>query len=358
VNGTTKPVLENCAISHETREGSNIVGVVMFACLFGVFIAMLPNKKLMVDLFCLLNDLFMEMTTMVIQVMPFCVIFIIMPSIITVGDLSVMFGSVGLYSATVISGLLIHCLILLPLIFFVFTGENPYTVFSHIFPSLMMAFGTSSSTVTMPITMQCLEERAKLNRRIVRFCIPVGTTINMNGTALYEAVAAIYIAQYRDIPLSFAQILVVSICAVCAAVGASGTPSAGITTMVIILNAVNLPVNDVALIIIVDWALDRLRTITNILGDAYGTYLTNYWSKDDVEAWDRMDAIKESSAMLARSSSEPATSGLDSALRHKSALKSPKSDIEKLRAKKSLILSDLSDISKVIHSQLPHQLNK
>lgn len=128
------------------------------------------------------------------------------------------------------------------------------------------------------MTFQCLEDGLGLDPRIVRFCIPIGATINMDGTALYEAVAAIFIAQYRSVSLSFVQLLIITITATAASVGAAGIPQAGLVTMIIVLNAVGLHSEDAALIIVVDWMLDRLRTLINVLGDSFGCAIVNHLS--------------------------------------------------------------------------------
>lgn len=133
----------------------------------------------------------------------------------------------------------------------------------------------------MPITINCLDGMG-MDGRITRFVIPVGATINMDGTALYEAVAAIFIAQFRRIPLSFGHIIAVSLTATAASIGAAGIPQAGLVTMVMVLDTVGLPADDVIIIIAVDWLLDRFRTTINVLCDALGTIVVNHLSKNDV----------------------------------------------------------------------------
>ncbi|MQL05448.1 cation:dicarboxylase symporter family transporter, partial [Escherichia coli] len=163
-----------------------------------------------------------------------------------------------------------HSLISLPLIFFVTTKKNPYVFMRGLFQAWITALGTASSSATRPITFNCLEENLGVDRRVTRFVLPVGATINMDGTALYEAVAAIFIAQINGVHLSSRQVVTVSLTATLASIGAASVPSAGLVTMLLVLTAVGLPVKDVSLIVAVDWLLDRIRTSINVLGDAMG----------------------------------------------------------------------------------------
>lgn len=210
-------------------KGGNILGIVMFAIVFGVMITRIEKRDLMVSFFRSFNDIMMEMTTAVIRITPLAVVFLILPQIIKVKDLSVMFGSIGYYAATVLLGIGTQGIVALPLLYFFFVRKNPFRLIKEMAPAMITAFGTSSSSATMPVTFSCLEEGAGLDKRIVRFCIPVGSTINMDGTALYEAVAAIFIAQYRNVPLDLVKIIIITITATAASIGAAGIPQVRLT---------------------------------------------------------------------------------------------------------------------------------
>jgi solute carrier family 1 (high affinity glutamate transporter) protein 2 len=136
--------------------------------------------------------------------------------------------------------------------------------------AFVTALGTASSAATLPVTFRCLEENNGIDKRVTRFVLPVGATVNMDGTALYEAVAAIFIAQVNGIEFDFSKVVVVSLTATAASIGAASVPGAGLVTMILVLTAVGLPVNDISLVIAVDWFLDRIRTSINVLGDAFG----------------------------------------------------------------------------------------
>ena len=177
----------------------------------------------------------------------------------------------GAYAGTVILGLLIHGLIVIPLLLHFVGKRNVLTYAKNIGTALTTAFSTSSSSATLPLTMEAVIEENKVSPRTARFVLPLGATINMDGTALYEAVAAVFIAQSYGIELGFAQTVIIVLTATLAAVGAAGIPEAGLVTMVIVLKSVNLPIEGIALILVIDWFLDRCRTTVNVWGDAAGS---------------------------------------------------------------------------------------
>ncbi|MCF6228031.1 MAG: dicarboxylate/amino acid:cation symporter, partial [Planctomycetes bacterium] len=181
----------------------------------------------------------------------------------------------GWYIATVLGGLAIHALIVLPAIFWVGRKQNPYKYLLGMGQALMTAFGTASSSATLPITMECAENNNKISERTAGFVLPLGATINMDGTALYEAVAVIFIAQTlvasgQMEALTVAQMIVIFFTATLAAIGAAGIPEAGLVMMAIVLTAVGIDPEHAAMILAVDWFLDRFRTAVNVAGDSIG----------------------------------------------------------------------------------------
>jgi Na+/H+-dicarboxylate symporter len=179
-------------------------------------------------------------------------------------------GAVGAYMSTVLLGLAIHGAIILPLLLAFMAGKNPFAYLRGLATALLTAFSTASSAATLPLTIEAVEEKNGVDGRAAHFVLPMGATVNMDGTALYEAVAVIFIAQAMGIDLSFGQQILVVITASLAAIGAAGIPEAGLVTMVIVLRAVDLPLDGVELILAVDWLLDRFRTTVNVWGDAIG----------------------------------------------------------------------------------------
>lgn len=179
-------------------------------------------------------------------------------------------SKVGKYSLTVLCGLTIHAVIVLPLILRVWAKRNPLKYGLGVLQAIATAFSTASSSASLPVTLECVQKNNGVNRKAASFVLPLGATINMDGTALYEAVAAIFIAQLYGIELTFAQQLIIVLTATLAAVGAAGIPQAGLVTMVIVLQSVNLPIEGIASILAVDWLLDRFRTSVNVWGDTIG----------------------------------------------------------------------------------------
>ena len=179
------------------------------------------------------------------------------------------------YMSTVLVGLGIHAFATLPLILWVFTRRNPYRFLGQMSQAVLTAFSTASSTATLPVTMECAEANANVSKRSTEFVLPLGATINMDGTALYEAAGAIFIAQALGLELTMFQQLTIAVTATLAAIGAAGIPEAGLVTMLIVLNAVGLPIEAIGLIIPVDWLLDRFRTAVNAFGDSVGAAIVD-----------------------------------------------------------------------------------
>ncbi|XP_062985354.1 excitatory amino acid transporter 3 isoform X1 [Elgaria multicarinata webbii] len=267
-------------------DGINVLGLIVFCLVFGIVIGKMGQKgQVLVDFFNALNDATMYIVQIIMWYMPLGILFLIAGKIIEVEDWEI-FRKLGLYMATVLSGLAIHSVVILPLIYLIIVRKNPYQFAIGMAQALLTALMISSSSATLPVTFRCAEEKNHVDKRITRFVLPVGATINMDGTALYEAVAAVFIAQLNDLELDIGQIVTISVTATAASIGAAGVPQAGLVTMVIVLSAVGLPAEDVTLIIAVDWLLDRFRTMVNVLGDAFGTGVVEKLSKNELEQMD------------------------------------------------------------------------
>ncbi|XP_069077938.1 excitatory amino acid transporter 2 isoform X2 [Pleurodeles waltl] len=271
----------------EFKDGMNVLGLIGFFIAFGISMGKMGEQaRLMVDFFNILNEIVMKLVTMIMWYSPLGIACLICGKIIAINDLEVVARQLGMYMVTVIVGLIIHGAIFLPLIYFAVTRKNPFTFFVGIFQAWITALGTASSAGTLPVTFRCLEENLHIDRRVTRFVLPVGATINMDGTALYEAVAAIFIAQMNGIVLDGGQIVTVSLTATLASVGAASIPSAGLVTMLLILTAVGLPTQDISLLVAVDWFLDRMRTSVNVVGDSFGAGIVYHLSKAELDEID------------------------------------------------------------------------
>ncbi|XP_053709136.1 excitatory amino acid transporter 4 isoform X1 [Synchiropus splendidus] len=293
VSHTIQETVEETVPVSGSSNGVNALGLVFFSMCFGLVIGnMRQQGKALRDFFDGLNEAIMRLVAIIIWYAPVGILFLIAGKIVEMKDLAEVGGQLGMYTVSVIVGLLIHGLFVLPLLFFLVTRKNPYSFIGGLLQALITALGTSSSSATLPITFRCLEENNRVDKRVTRFVLPVGATINMDGTALYEAVAAIFIAQVNDMDLNFGQILTISITATAASIGAAGIPQAGLVTMVIVLTSVGLPTEDITLIIAVDWFLDRLRTTTNVLGDSLGAGIVEHLSRGELQSQD--DEVRNS----------------------------------------------------------------
>ncbi|XP_058486179.1 excitatory amino acid transporter 2-like isoform X1 [Solea solea] len=277
--------------SLQFKGGMNVLGLIGFFVAFGVIMGKMGEKaKLMLDFFNVLNEIVMNLVYAIMWYSPVGIACLICGKIISIADLEMVAKQLGMYMVTVIVGLIIHGGIFLPLIYFVIVKKNPYKFFMGLFQAWVTALGTASSAGTLPVTFRCLEENLGIDKRVTRFVLPVGATINMDGTALYEAVAAIFIAQMNGIELDWSQVITVSMTATLASVGAASIPSAGLVTMVLILTAVGLPTQDISLLVAVDWLLDRFRTSVNVVGDSYGAGIVYHLSKDELDMFDAQQA--------------------------------------------------------------------
>ncbi|XP_030582808.1 excitatory amino acid transporter 4 [Archocentrus centrarchus] len=284
---TIQETVEEIVPMSGSSGGVNALGLVVFSMCFGLVIGNMKQQgQPLRDFFDCLNEAIMRLVAIIIWYAPVGILFLIAGKIVEMKDLAEVGGQLGMYTVSVIVGLLIHGLFVLPMLYFLVTRKNPYSFIGGLLQALITALGTSSSSATLPITFRCLEENNHVDKRVTRFVLPVGATINMDGTALYEAVAAIFIAQVNGMDLNFGQILTISITATAASIGAAGIPQAGLVTMVIVLTSVGLPTEDITLIIAVDWFLDRLRTTTNVLGDSLGAGILEHLSRKELQNQD------------------------------------------------------------------------
>lgn len=270
------------------KDGTNVMGMIVFCIIFGVLAGQIgPRGKLMVDFFVVLNEIIMKLVTIVVVwYSPFGIMCLIAGKIMSITNLAATAQMLGLYMVTVVIGLMIHAIITLPLIYWFITRKNPAVFFRGMMQAWVTALGTASSAATLPLTFRCLEENNKIDPRVTRFVVAVGATVNMDGTALYEAVAAIFIAQLNGISLGFVEVITVSLTATLASVGAASIPSAALVTMLLVLTALGLPTNDVSLLFAIDWMLDRIRTSINVLGDGYGAGIVYHLSKAELDKMD------------------------------------------------------------------------
>ena len=251
----------------------NVMGLIIFSLVFGAALTTLGDKgKPAIAFFEACNEAIMKMVHLVMLVAPIGIFGLLAANIAKRGggsEFQVELARLAWYAATVLIGLVTQTALLM-LIYWLFTRKSPFTFTANMMKAIVTAASTSSSSATLPVTMECVEKNCGISNRVAGFVLPLGATVNMNGTALYEAVAAVFIAQTLGIELSVPQLVVVMLTATLAAIGAAGIPEAGLVTMTIVLTAVGLPVEGIGTILAIDWFLDRMRTTVNIYGDAIG----------------------------------------------------------------------------------------
>lgn len=271
----------------------NLLPLIMFSIVFAALLTTMGKKSETIQsLVISVNDALMSFILFLMKLAPFgifCLVAARFGKAQLDGQFLQLLKTQAWYMTSVLSGLAIHGLITLPLLLWIFTKRNPLRFMKQMSQAVLTAFSTASSTATLPVSMECAEKNAGVSKRSTEFVLPLGATINMDGTALYEAAAAIFIAQaYAVIDPNFVLTLdkqvVIALTATLAAIGAAGIPEAGLVTMLIVLNAVGLPLELIGLILPIDWLLDRFRTSVNAFGDAVGSAIVDrVMPQDDQE---------------------------------------------------------------------------
>lgn len=251
---------------------SDMLPVIFFSILFGFFITKTKRESadFMKNIFNSLFDVMMKITLFIIRFTPLGIFGIVAKVVADQDDLGNLISRMGIYMGTVILALVIHAFVSLPLIVRFIGKSRPFRHFRNMTTPLLTAFSTSSSGATLPLTITAVEQESGVSNKITSFTLPLGATINMDGTALYECVAALFIAQAYGVDLTILQQVIVVITALLASIGAAGIPMAGLVMITVILTAVNLPLEGVGLILAVDRILDMFRTATNVWSDSCG----------------------------------------------------------------------------------------
>ena len=248
----------------------NMLQIIFFAILFGIAMVMLPSEKTtyVKGFFDGVNDIILQIVDIIMLGAPYGVFALLGGLVVDFGASAELFQALGIYSITVISGLLLMILLVYPMFLKVFTKIKYLDFFKGISPAQMLAFSTSSSAATLPVTMERCEDHLGVSEEVSSFVLPLGATINMDGTSLYQAVAAVFIAQAFGYDLDLAQQLTIVLTATLASIGAAAVPGAGMVMLVIVLSAIGIDPEGIALIFAVDRILDMLRTVVNVTGDA------------------------------------------------------------------------------------------
>merc|ERR1719270_1138703 len=268
------------------RNGTNTPGIIFFCLAFGTVLGSLGEKAAgVIQFFAVVDEVIMKMVSIIMWLSPIGISSVITAKILSVHNLGVVMSQLGLFLVTVCGGIFLYQFTFLQAIYFVIVRKNPFKFWCQLFQAWMTSFATASTATALPISLQCLE-KARVDRRIAKFVLPIGATVNMDGTALFVTVASIFIAQMNNISLNGADYVTIVLTSTAASVASASVPSAALVLMLIVLTAIDAPVQDVSLLWAVDWFVDRCRTTNNMLGDAYGAAVVEALSKKELQQLD------------------------------------------------------------------------
>jgi Na+/H+-dicarboxylate symporter len=263
----------------------NIFPLILFSLFFGAVLSTMGAVgKPLLDVFTALNETIIRCVMFVMYTAPIGIFGLTAGSIgeaelASAGGFLAELSGLARYAFTVLAGLTVHGAVTLPLILIVLAKRKPIRFFRVMIPQIMTAFSTASSMATLPVSLTLATKENKISERIAGFVLPIGATINMDGTALYEGVAAIFIAQIYGIEIGLLQVVIIMLTATIASIGAAAIPQAGLVTMVVVLKSVGLPVEGIGLILSIDWFLDRFRTSVNAWGDVVGAAVIDRYER-------------------------------------------------------------------------------
>ena len=254
----------------QSMANGDMLPIIVFALFVGIMLAKLGTRgSVVANFFSQFNDVMMEMTMAIMKIAPIGVFCLIARTFATVGFSA--FAPMLKYMGNVTLALAIQCLVVYQILLFVFTRLNPFKFIKKFLPVMGFAFSTATSNATIPMSIDTLSKKMGVSKQISSFTIPLGATINMDGTSIMQGVAVVFIAQAYGIPLTMGNLATVVVTATLASIGTAGVPSVGLVTLAMVLNSVGLPTEGIALIMGIDRILDMIRTAVNITGDAVCT---------------------------------------------------------------------------------------
>ena len=254
----------------QSMANGDMLPIIVFALFVGIMLAKLGTRgSVVANFFSQFNDVMMEMTMAIMKIAPIGVFCLIARTFATVGFSA--FAPMLKYMGNVTLALAIQCLVVYQILLFVFTRLNPFKFIKKFLSVMGFAFSTATSNATIPMSIDTLSKKMGVSKQISSFTIPLGATINMDGTSIMQGVAVVFIAQAYGIPLTMGNLATVVVTATLASIGTAGVPSVGLVTLAMVLNSVGLPTEGIALIMGIDRILDMIRTAVNITGDAVCT---------------------------------------------------------------------------------------
>ncbi|KAM8840684.1 excitatory amino acid transporter 3-like isoform 1-T1 [Spinachia spinachia] len=263
-------------------DGVNTLGLILYSFVTGRILQGVGTRgQILVDFIDVINAANRFVVDIILCYLPFGVMFMIASSVLEVHDLET-FYRLAKFMGVIVFGLVLHSVIILPAVYYLFVRRNPLTVVKGVFPALLSAWFISSSSAILPITLRYCVERNRIDRRVTRFMLPIATSINMDGTALYEAAAVVFVAQFNNIDLNLGQLVTIGVTSVVSSMGSSGLPAVGAVTTVFVLSSVGIPAKNAVILVTVEWLLDRCNTVVNVLGDCFGVSLINHLFREDL----------------------------------------------------------------------------
>ncbi|VVC37699.1 Hypothetical protein CINCED_3A000333 [Cinara cedri] len=264
------------------KDGTNTLGIIFFCLIFGTILGTMGERKRPVlDFFTVTYEVMQKILTGVIWFTPLGVASVICGKIITLADLTSTLIQLSMFIGTTVGGFLFYQLIVLQLIYFVILKKSPWPYYLSLGPALATAFATASKSASLPITFKVLDEKLKMNPKITKFVLPIGT-INMDGSALYLSIALLFLAQINNLQLGIGDIFTIGLACTAASMSSAAIPSAAIVLVVMLCSVINLPTEDVSLLFAVDWLVDRFRTMNNLIGDCYTVAIVQHLSKEEL----------------------------------------------------------------------------
>lgn len=290
VNSTSIKLVSNKTILTNKMErilsyrlGTNNIGLVFFCIIFGSILGVIgPKGKVVKELFLTIFEITMKMVKSVIWLTPIGVCSIIAAKIILVDDIYLVISQLGWFIITIVIGIFFYQLIVMQLIYFLVIRKNPFKYYCALIQGTLTAFATASGAAALPINFEVMENVLKIHTSITRFVMPIGTNINMNGTALFLAVATIFMAQMNSFHLGAGTLVTIWISSTIMSFSSASVPSAALVLLLMIISSIGIPVKDLPLLFAIDWLVDRIRTTNNMLGDCYTAAIVEELSKKEL----------------------------------------------------------------------------
>ncbi|ETN59317.1 sodium-dependent excitatory amino acid transporter [Anopheles darlingi] len=293
----------------EYRPGTNSLGIVFFCLVFGTLLGTIGSRGyVVVQFFSAIFEVIMRMVTGVMWLTPIGISSLIAGKILSVQDIAFVMTQLAWFIFTIALGVLLYQWVILQAIYFVFLRKNPFKFYLGLVQPILTGFATASTAAALPLTFRCMNERLKIDSRITRFVLPIGCNINMDGTALFIAVASIFVAQMSNMALNAGQVVTVILTSTAASMSSASIPSAALVLLLIALSAIDAPINNATILFAVDWFVDRIRTTNNLLGDCYAAAIVEYLSRHELQASD-IDAYYKDDDVTSDDQCDPEANG-------------------------------------------------